>query len=173
MTTLPSAFAYDGMPYQVFGASCGAAAVTVACTRSASARSSGAIFAIASRAACRSSACLAPFLPSARSSAARAFIAARSSALKPLAGVFVGIGRPFAVSDWLARDLTLRRRFDDLLLDSCSDPTRLVFPGSSCRNRLLVLPSGSGKTLSTARDSPLPPLVVVVVQVYDAGMSLR
>ena len=55
----------------------------VACTRSAMARSSAVIFAIESRAACSSSAFLAPFLPSARSSAARAFIAARSSAEKP------------------------------------------------------------------------------------------
>jgi hypothetical protein len=58
-------------------------AVTVAWTRSAIARSSGAIFAMESRVACNSSAFLAPFLPSARNSAARAFIAARSSALKP------------------------------------------------------------------------------------------
>src|SRR6266700_1134742 len=57
------------MPYHVFGDRSGAAAVTVTCTRSAS--------------ACRPSAFLAPFLPSARSSAARSFIAARSSALKP------------------------------------------------------------------------------------------
>src|SRR5919199_708926 len=83
------------MPYQVFGSSSGAVAVTVMCTRSASARSSGAISAILSRTACRPSAFLAPFFPSARSSAARSFIAARSSALKPsdsvvavLAGLF-------------------------------------------------------------------------------------
>ena len=43
----------------------------------------GAISAILSRTACKTSAFLAPFLPSARSSAARSFIAARSSALKP------------------------------------------------------------------------------------------
>src|SRR6476620_10990937 len=47
-----------------------------------------------SRTACRPSACLAPFLPSARSSAARCFIAARSSALTPSdsdSALFVGI----------------------------------------------------------------------------------
>ena len=46
-------------------------------------RSSGAIPAIASRTACSPSAFLAPFLPSARNSAARAFIAACSSAVNP------------------------------------------------------------------------------------------
>ena len=71
------------MPYHVFADNSGAVSVTVTCTRSASARSSGAISAILSSTACRPSACLAPFLPSARSSAARSFIAARSSALKP------------------------------------------------------------------------------------------
>ncbi len=47
-----------------------------------------------SRTACRPSAFLAPFVPSARNSAARAFIAARSSALKPSDSVlafFAGI----------------------------------------------------------------------------------
>jgi len=47
-----------------------------------------------SRTACSPSAFLAPFLPSARSSAARFFIAARSSAVKPLDWVlefFAGI----------------------------------------------------------------------------------
>ena len=87
------------MPYQVFGDSSGAFAVTVACTRSASARSSGAIWAMRSRTACMPSAFLAPFLPSARSSAARSFIAARSSALNPsdlVAAFFAGIvGLPF------------------------------------------------------------------------------
>src|SRR5271170_2893947 len=87
------------MPYQVFGDNCGAVAVTVTCTRSASARSSGAISAMLSRTACRPSAALAPFLPSARNSAARIFIAARSSALKPpdsVLALFAGIlGLPF------------------------------------------------------------------------------
>src|SRR3954453_9570 len=71
------------MPYQDLGDRSGAAAVTVTCTRSATARSSGVILAMLSRSAWRPSAFLAPLLPSARSSAARAFIAARSSALKP------------------------------------------------------------------------------------------
>ncbi len=52
-----------------------------------------------SRTACRPSAFLAPFVPPARNSAARAFIAARSSALKPpdsVLALFAGIlGLPF------------------------------------------------------------------------------
>ena len=80
------------MPYQVFGASCGACVVTATCSRSASARSSGAIFSIASRAACSPSAFFAPFLPSARSSSARSFMAARSSALNPSDFFFGGHG---------------------------------------------------------------------------------
>jgi len=47
-----------------------------------------------SRTACSPSAFLAPFVPSARSSAARAFIAARSSAVKPpgwVVGLFAAI----------------------------------------------------------------------------------
>src|SRR3954469_7199803 len=82
------------MPYQVLGERSGAVAVTATCTLSASARSSGAILAMLSRTACRPSAFLAPCLPSARSSAARSFIAARSSALKPSDAVvafFAGI----------------------------------------------------------------------------------
>src|SRR4051812_8145646 len=71
------------MPYQVFGSRPGAPSVTATCTRSARARSSRDIFAMASRSASSPSAFFAPFLPSARSSAARSFIAARSSALKP------------------------------------------------------------------------------------------
>src|SRR4051812_40804499 len=85
------------MPYQVLGDRSGAAAVTVTCIRSATTRSSGVILAMLSRRACRPSAFLAPLLPSARSSAARAFIAARSSALKPpdsVSWVSVDIGRP-------------------------------------------------------------------------------
>ena len=74
-------------------------AVTVTCTRSASARSAGAISAMLSRTACKPSAFLAPFLPSARNSAARFFIAARSWALKPpdsVSAFFAGIlGLPF------------------------------------------------------------------------------
>jgi len=77
------------MPYHVFGDKSGAAAVTVTCTRSASARSSGAISAILSTTACRPSAFLAPILPSARSSAARSFIAVRSSTVKPSDSVLV------------------------------------------------------------------------------------
>src|SRR3954449_3042352 len=71
------------MPYQVLGARSGALAVTVTWTRSAIARSAGPIFAMLSRRACSPSAFFAPLFPSARSSSARCFIAARSAALKP------------------------------------------------------------------------------------------
>ncbi|UOY03114.1 hypothetical protein [Blastococcus sp. PRF04-17] len=71
------------MPYRVLGAGSAAVVVTATTTRSASVRSSGAMAAMASRVAVSPSAFLAPFLPSARSSAARAFMAARSSAVKP------------------------------------------------------------------------------------------
>src|SRR3954447_18071787 len=71
------------MPYQVLGAKSGALAVTVTWTRSAIARSAGSIFAMLSSRACSPSAFLAPLLPSARSSSARCFIAARSAAVKP------------------------------------------------------------------------------------------
>src|SRR3954451_3706861 len=87
------------MPYQVLAIRSGAAAVTVTWTRSARARSSGVILAMLSRSACRPSAFWAPFLPSARSSSARAFMAARSSALKPSdvdVALFAGMpGLPF------------------------------------------------------------------------------
>jgi hypothetical protein len=59
--------------------------------------SSGVIFAIESRTVCSSSAFLAPFLPSARNSAARCFIAARSAAVKPPDPVwelFAGMATP-------------------------------------------------------------------------------
>src|SRR3954452_24590436 len=72
------------MPHQVMGARPGAWAVTVTWTRSAIARSAGPIFAMLSSRACSPSALFAPAFPSARSSAARCFIAARSAALKPL-----------------------------------------------------------------------------------------
>src|SRR4051794_3788947 len=91
------------MPYQVFGDRSGAAVVTVTWTRSATARSSGAIFARLSRTACSPSAFLAPFFPSARSSAARARIAARSSALKPpdvVSTFSVDIGGPPLRCQW-------------------------------------------------------------------------
>src|SRR3954462_10825864 len=71
------------MPYQVLGARSGALAVTVTCTRSAIARSAGSNFAMLSSRACSPSAFFAPLRPSARSSAARCFMAARSAALKP------------------------------------------------------------------------------------------
>src|SRR3954447_13060696 len=71
------------MPYQVLGARSGALAVTVTCTRSAITRSAGSIVAMLSSRACNPSAFFAPLRPSARSSAARCFMAARSAALKP------------------------------------------------------------------------------------------
>src|SRR5918995_3303613 len=86
------------MPYQVLGDSSAAVEVTMACTRSARARSSGAIAAMLSRAAWSASAFLAPFLPSARSSAARSFMAARSSALNPSGPVVLVAGMVVAGS---------------------------------------------------------------------------
>src|SRR6478609_2622822 len=85
------------MPYQVFGCRSGALEVMATCTRSASARSSGAILAIASRHSSSPSAALAPFLPSARSSAARSFIAARSCALNPVSLSVAVIALPLDV----------------------------------------------------------------------------
>src|SRR2546421_10392967 len=111
------------MPYQVLGDNSGAVEVTMACTRSARARSSGAIAAMLSSAAWTASAFLAPFFPWARSSAARCFMAARSSALKPSDSVLVlagMIGVPLGDQDG-------RRLLPDgtavpaaSLLDSCS-----------------------------------------------------
>jgi hypothetical protein len=74
-TTLPS-FAYAGIPYQVFGESSGAAALTSSWTRLATARSCGDIEAIAERTALSPSSLL-------FSSRARALIAAFSSAENP------------------------------------------------------------------------------------------
>src|SRR6185437_14999915 len=75
------------MPYQVLGSSAGAAAVMSACRRSAMPRSGWGMPAIAALAAASPSARLA----SALSSAMRAFIAARSSAVK-VVPVAVGLG---------------------------------------------------------------------------------
>src|SRR3954454_12455128 len=77
-TTLPS-LAYAGIPYQVFGASPGALAVTIPWSRSAMTRSDSGISAIfASTSLSPSAADLADFR-----SRARSFIAARSSAVNP------------------------------------------------------------------------------------------
>jgi hypothetical protein len=70
------------MPYHVRASSCGATRDTMAWMRSAIARSTSGIAAIASRAAWRSSAFLRP-PRSARSSSARCFIASRSAGLNP------------------------------------------------------------------------------------------
>src|SRR3954451_16216112 len=116
------------MPYQVFGARSGATAVAVTCTRSATARSSGVIFAMASSTACSPSAFLAPFFPSERSSAARSFIAARSSALKPwdsVSAFFTGISGVLSSRLGQAVLPALRKEARagqaEVLLDSCSD----------------------------------------------------
>ena len=77
-TTLPS-LAYAGIPYQVFGVSPGAEAVTIAWSRSAMARSRAGISAIFASTSRSPSA----FCPSAFSSRAHSRIAARSSAVKP------------------------------------------------------------------------------------------
>src|SRR5690349_14257148 len=74
------------MPYHVFGVSSGAVAVTSLSTSFASARSAGAIFAIASRTA------VSPSVFS-LSSRARALIAAFSSAVKPFSAAFVAVFR--------------------------------------------------------------------------------
>src|SRR6185437_29213 len=74
------------MPYHVFGMRSGAVARMSLSTSFASARSAGAIFAIASRTA------VSPSVFS-LSSRARAFIAAFSSAVKPFSAAFVAVFR--------------------------------------------------------------------------------
>src|ERR1700730_672563 len=127
------------MPYQVFGDNPGAVAVTVTCTRSASARSCGAISAILSRTACRPSAFLAPCLPSARSSAARSFIAARSSALKPpdsALAFFAGIrGLPFVTLRGSASCRPSVGRLDPATLWCFSIPDRIGGPAEALKWR--------------------------------------
>src|SRR5579862_2725058 len=76
--TLPS-FVYAGIPYQVFGARSGAAAVISACTFLAMVRSGSCILAIAARSSVLPSALAA----SAFSSRTRSRAAAFSSGLKP------------------------------------------------------------------------------------------
>src|SRR5881392_4118829 len=75
-TTLPSLFAYAGIPYQVFGERSGALSLTSACSRFPIARSCGSIAASAARTALSPSS-------AAFSSLARALIAAFSSAVNP------------------------------------------------------------------------------------------
>src|SRR5215218_10454053 len=87
-TTLPS-FAYAGIPYQVFGQRAGALAVTIAWSRLAMARSDPFIAAIAASTSRSPSARFLLARSSAFSSWARAFIAARSSPVNPLADFFV------------------------------------------------------------------------------------
>src|SRR4051812_13996503 len=81
-TTLPS-LVYAGIPYHVLAARPGAASFTIACSRSAIARSVPVISAIFASAALSPSALAA----SAFSSRARSLIAARSSALNPFVAV--------------------------------------------------------------------------------------
>ena len=83
-TTLPS-LAYAGIPYQVFGERAGALALTIAWSRSAMARSGSGISAIFASTSPSPSALSARGLrrPSAFSSWARSFIAARSSSVNP------------------------------------------------------------------------------------------
>src|SRR5689334_2028553 len=106
------------MPYQVLAVRSGAVAVTVTWTRSARARSCGVILAMLSSNACRPSAFWAPFLPSARSSAARAFMAARSSVLNP--SDIVRTSSPSGPR--LGRR---RQRYDPRRGESFSNPDRL------------------------------------------------
>src|SRR3990172_5645806 len=80
-TTLPS-LAYAGIPYQVFGERAGALALMIAWSRLAMARSGSFIAAIAASTA---------LSPSAFSSWARAFIAARSSSVNPLDFLLIAV----------------------------------------------------------------------------------
>src|SRR3954468_14855421 len=98
------------MPYQVLGARSGALAVTVTCTRSAITRSAGSIFAMLSSRACNPSAFFAPLRPSARSSAARCVMAARSAALEPWVVVAPGGGGRLGRSRALGGLVTVIRR---------------------------------------------------------------
>src|SRR5215204_5921123 len=84
-TTLPSLFAYAGIPYQVFGERAGAFALTIAWIFSARARSGSGISAIFASTSFSQSALSA----SAFSSLARSFIAARSSAVNPLDALLI------------------------------------------------------------------------------------
>src|SRR5215216_422983 len=102
-TTFPS-LAYAGIPYQVLGQRAGAAAVMIAWSRSAMARSGCRISAILASTALSPAALFLVMRASALSSRARSFIAARSSALNPLdflllAATFVDFcARPFSVA---------------------------------------------------------------------------
>src|SRR6266545_33336 len=106
-TTFPS-LVYAGIPYQVLGQRAGAAAVIIAWSRSAMARSGCGISAIFARTALSPAALFLVIRASAFSSRARSFIAARSSALNPLdfllvAAPFVDFSaRPFSVAFVLA-----------------------------------------------------------------------
>src|SRR3712207_3387233 len=82
-TTLPS-LAYAGIPYQVFGESSGALALTIAWSRSAMARSGPCISAIFASTALSPSALFFSPRASAFCSLARSLIAARSSSVNPL-----------------------------------------------------------------------------------------
>src|SRR5262245_38538031 len=108
-TTLPS-LAYAGIPYQVFGASSGALAVTIAWSRSAMTRSGACILPIASSTSRSPSALLLFARSSAFSSLARSLIAARSSAVNPLAG-FVSFVAGFrsAIANLLEADEAVAR----------------------------------------------------------------
>src|SRR2546422_10604442 len=89
-TTLPS-LAYAGIPYQVFGERAGALALMIAWSRLAMARSGSFIAAIAASTALSPSAFSLFARASAFSSWARAFIAARSSSVNPLAFLLTAV----------------------------------------------------------------------------------
>ena len=99
-TTLPS-LAYAGIPYQVLGESAGAVAVTMACSRSAMARSGSCIPAIFSSTSASPSA----FEPAFRSRAG-SLIAARSSAVNTLdalpAAFFAGFSVRLCAEPWVS-----------------------------------------------------------------------
>lgn len=83
---------YAGIPYQVFGSSCGAVEVIILWSRSAISRSGGAISAILARQAAAASA----LLPPAFRSLTNSFIAAFSSAVNAMEAAllvrFFGVG---------------------------------------------------------------------------------
>src|SRR6476661_4519989 len=85
-TTLPSSLAYAGIPYQVLGVRLGAAALTMACSRSAMARSWSGISAIFASTSLSPSVLVArePRRAADFTSWARSLIAARSSSVNPL-----------------------------------------------------------------------------------------
>ena len=116
-TTLPSLFAYAGIPYQVFGSRDGALALTIAWNRSAITRSDFGISAIFSSTSRSPSALRAPRRASAFRSWTVSFKAASSSSVRTPADVSVLVVRlaGFFVS-FIAVFLSLRSDASTLML---------------------------------------------------------